>query len=492
MLAIKTPRLKKAYGFGKVEKREIVADFDGGEITSDAGLLLISTVDRLVGLSQRISKCFEDRRDPNRIEHTLSDLIAQRLYGLVQGYSDLNDHDQLRHDPLFGIAVGKLESHHSRCAPLAGKSTLNRVEHACNEPQDPNAYQALSVKPEHLRTLLVEFALDQHPKAPATMILDMDVTDDEVHGHQEQSFYNTHYNSICYAPLFVFWGRHLLTARLRPSNVDPADGALDEIKRIIPLIRTRWPDTLILVRGDSAYARDDIMSWCEAQNVDFVFGLSSNERLLRITQDLVPSVEEDYRQRQRRAQECFEKNLGKDTVKQTQVHSLVPSAIWYRSVPYRTLNSWSKTRRVVCKLVYDEKGLNRRFLVTSYTAQAVSPARLYCEFYCPRGEMENRLKEQQLDLFSDRTSAHRFEVNQLRLWLSSFAYTLMQALRDRGLFKTELATAQMGTIRKQLLKLGARVRVSVRRVHIAFCSSSPVRELFDCIYHRLMAATNTG
>jgi Transposase DDE domain group 1 len=492
MLAFKTPCLKEVYGFGKVEKRNVVADFSGGEITSDAGLLLISTVDRTVRLSQQIAGCFEDHRDPTRIEHKVGDLIAQRIYGLIQGYSDLNDHDQLRHDPLFGVAVGKLESRHARSAALAGKSTMHRLEQAVNESKDPSAYQGLSVNPEQLRTLFVEFALDQHSIAPAMMILDMDVTDDEVHGHQEQSFYNTYYDSTCYAPLLIFWGRHLLAARLRPSNVDPAEGALEEIARIIPLIQQRWPQTLIMVRGDSAYARDDLMTWCEAHNVDYVFGLSKNERLLRITQDLVASVENDYRLRQQLAQDCFEKHLGKDIVNEAQLQPLVTPALWYRSVPYQTLDTWSKSRRVVCKLTYDHKGINRRFLVTSYTADAIRPGRLYCDQYCPRGEMENRIKEHQLDLFSDRTSAHRFEVNQLRLWFSSFAYTLMQALRDRGLFKTELATAQMGTIRKTLLKMGARVRISVRRVHIAFCSSSPFRALFDKVYQRLITATNTG
>ncbi len=326
----------------------------------------------------------------------------------MQGYEDVNDHDCLRTDPMFGIAVGKLESQHPRCAPLAGKSTLNRLEQA-KRSKDISAndrYLRVAVKFPAIEQLLIDLFFDLSGPAPGQIFVDMDVTDDPVHGQQEQAFFNGYYNHECYAPLLIFCGHHLLAAKLRPSNVDPAAGALEELQRIIPQIQQRWSKTQIIVRGDSAYARDEIMSWCEEHNVDYVLGLPSNERLQRMTCELEAKAKAEF-------ERC-----------QTVEPPLRPTP-WFRSLNYSTLDSWSRYRRVVCKLTYNTDAAKRRFVVTSLPAHQVIPSSLYTDYYCPRGDMENRIKEHQLDLFSDRTSAHAFDSKQLRLWFSSLAYVLM-------------------------------------------------------------------
>lgn len=433
MVPTKTASQSGTYHFGQLGRRQVVADFSGGQIVSDAGLVLIAQLDQHYRITQRFAQCFEDHRDPKRVQHSLEDLIAQRVYGLVQGYEDVNDHDCLRTDPMFGIAVGKLESQHPRCAPLAGKSTLNRLEQA-KSPKNISSndrYLRIAIKSQAIEQLLIDLFFDLSGPAPGRIFVDMDVTDAPVHGQQEQTFFNGYYNHECYAPLLIFCGHHLLAAKLRPSNIDPAAGALEELQRIIPQIQQRWSKTQIIVRGDSAYARDEIMSWCEESGVDYVLGLPSNQRLLRMTYEL-----------ENKAQAEFERC-------QTVEPPLRPTP-WFRSLHYRTLDSWSRYRRVVCKLTYDADGPNRRFVVTSLPAHQVIPSSLYADYYCPRGDMVNRLKEHQLDLFSDRTSSHAFDANQLRLWFSSLAYVLMQALRQHCLNKTELATAQLGTIRTVL------------------------------------------
>ena len=288
MVPTKIESQPRTYHFGQLGRRQIVADFSGGQITSDGGLFLIAQLDRHYRITRRFAQCFEDHRDPKRVQHSLDDLIAQRVYGLVQGYEDLNDHDCLRADPMFGIAVGKLESQHPRCAPLAGKSTLNRLEQAPSPKNisSQDRYLRVAVKPRAIEQLLIDLFFDLSGPAPRRIFIDMDVTDDSVHGQQEQAFFNGYYSHECYAPLLIFCGHHLLAAKLRPSNVDPAAGALEELQRIIPQIQQRWSKTQIIVRGDSAYARDELMSWCEEHNVDYVLGLPSNERLQRMTHDL--------------------------------------------------------------------------------------------------------------------------------------------------------------------------------------------------------------
>ncbi|WP_250126376.1 IS1380 family transposase [Chroococcidiopsis sp. CCMEE 29] len=475
MVPTKTELPPGIYQFGQIGRRQVTADFTGGQITSDAGLALVAQLDRHYRITKRFAKCFEDHRDPKRVQHSLEDLIAQRVYGLVQGYEDVNDHDCLRTDPMFGIAVGNLDSQHPRCAPLAGKSTLNRLEQA-KSPKDISAkdrYLRIALKPQAIEQLLIDLFFNLSGPVPGRIFVDMDVTDDPVHGQQEQAFFNGYYNHECYAPLLIFCGHHLLAAKLRPSNVDPAAGALEELQRIVPQIQQRWPKTQIIVRGDSAYARDEIMSWCEEHNVDYVLGLPSNQRLQRMTHELESKAKAEF-------ERC-----------QTVAPPLRPTP-WFRSLSYRTLDSWSRYRRVVCKLTYDADGAKRRFVVTSLPAHQVIPSSLYTDYYCPRGDMENRLKEHQLDLFSDRTSAHAFDANQLRLWFSSVAYVLMQALRQHCLSQTELATAQLGTIRTKLLKLGAQIRISVRRVLIAISSACPCQTVFATAYRKLQSLPNTS
>lgn len=482
----------KYYSFGQLLRRKVVVDFSGGRLTHDGGVVLISRLDHHFRISERLAECFTDGRERGKVQHELKDLLAQRLYGLVQGYEDLNDHDFLRQDPMLGIAVGKLESQHERCAPLAGKSTLNRLEQAMHVPHDLDSerYLKFGVNPEAVAQLLVEVSLDQIQSAPRQIILDMDVTNDEIHGHQEQGFFNGYYGQICYAPLLMFWGHQLLGARLRPSNVDPAFGALEELKRIIAQIRQRWPQVKIIVRGDSAYSRDDIMSWCEAQtNVQYVLAEGTNPRLVCRTQALEQRAKRAYEQHRQHIAATLEPLLGDAQALAAELDATVPAQVWYQSFSYRTLESWSCERRVVCKLTYDAQGARRHFVVTSLKTPT---NKLHQDYYCPRGEMENRIKEHQLDLFSDRTSTHEFESNQLRLWFSSFAYVLMQALRRHGLAHTELAHAQCGTIRRKLLKVSAQIRISVRRIVIAFSSHWPQQSLFTQVHARLQQLPRPG
>lgn len=485
-----------SYAFGRLSKRKIMADFSGGDITSDGGLLLIREIDNMYRISERLSECFTDHRDASRVQHELKTLIAQRLYGLVQGYEDLNDHDDLRHERLFGVVLGQLESQHPRCAPLAGKSTLNRLEQAMHVSSDLSdaRYVKMSLDPAAVETLLVELFIEQMEREPTRIILDMDVTDDPTHGHQDGTAFNGYYQHECYTPLLIFCGRHLLSAKLRPANVDPAAGALEELQRIIAHLRGSWPQVTIIVRGDSAYSRDDIMSWCESQSqVDFVTAHSSNARLRHLSWSLEQRAKAAYEAQCQAVARSLEPLLGQTSAElSAELNRLVPSQVWYQSLSYRTAESWSQERRVVCKLTYDGNGPRRHFVVTSLSAEQAHPAHLHRDYYCPRGEMENRIKEHQLDLFSDRTSTHDFESNQLRLWFSSLAYILMQALRLKALAHTELADAQFGTIRRKLLKLGAQVRISVRRILVAFSSASPIQAIFHAAYQQLQRLLQSG
>lgn len=368
-----------------------MVNFQGGTVTSDAGLMLIAALDQKRQITARFATCFQDYREPSRIEHSLETLIAQRVYGLVQGYEDLNDHDQLRHDPMFAVALGKLPATDKACAPMAGKSTLNRLEHcpAKVTNRQQSRYHRIGHDPKAIEKLFVELFLESYSKPAKEIVLDLDVTDDQVHGNQEQAFFNSYYDGVCYAPLYIFCGKHLLAAKLRPSNCDPAEGAIEELQRVIGQIRSRWLQTRILVRGDNAYAREEIMSWCESQAIDYVFGLASNSRLVRQTKATQEKAWLDYQQRQE-------------------------AVVWYRSLWYKTLESWSQFRRVVSKVEYGTQGFNIRFVVTSLPTATFPPSRLYKQQYCPRGEMENRFKEQQLELFSDRTSTHTFSPELVR------------------------------------------------------------------------------
>jgi hypothetical protein len=448
------------FGYEVVEGREVVAAFDGGEVTSDAGGLLLGATDRAIGLVGRFAACFADGRAQTQVEHTVEAMVAQRVFGIALGYEDLIDHDQLRFDPVLATLSGKLEAKRKGCAPLAGKSTLNRLEHA---PSPSSRYHKIGHDPAAIEDLFVELFLEAYKAPRKEVILDLDATDDPLHGHQEGRFFHGYYDCYCYLPLYVFCGRHLLAAKLRRSNIDAAAGAVAEVERIVGQIRARWPGVMILLRADSGFARDELMAWCEANRVDYVFGLARNERLVgTIAEDLAAAAAESLAQG--------------------------GPARRFADFAWRTLSSWSRARRVVAKAEHLPNGANPRFVVTSLAAAAIDARTLYEDVYCARGEVENRIKEQQLDLFADRTSAATMRANQLRLWFASFAYVLLEALRRIGLRHTQFAAATCGTIRLKLLKIGAQVRKSVRRVKIAMASACPYQTEYHLAYLYLRRA----
>ncbi|MDZ8238705.1 MAG: IS1380 family transposase [Nostoc sp. ChiQUE01a] len=496
MTLASTDRIPKQFRFEQPKSVPVVVNFQGGTVTSDAGLSLIAEIDRKLQITSQFAQCFQDYRQPNRIDHSIENLIRQRIYGLVMGYEDLNDHEELRHDPMFTLALGKrIGVKDEPAILLAGKSTLNRLEH-CPEDVEQGAdsrYHKIGHSSAEIENLFVSIFLKSYSKEPRKIILDLDVTDDLVHGNQEQVFFNTYYGGYCYAPLYIFCGKHLLAAKLRPSNVDPAAGALSELQRVIKQIRQQWKNVEILVRGDSAYSRDDIMTWCESlPGVDYVFGLARNSRLIQMTTMTQDRAKLEFEQKLSTVVSFLETVFKPDEQLSELASDLIDNSIWHKSLDYQTRESWSRSRRVVCKVEYGTKGTNIRFVVTSLTSNKVPPGQLYRQKYCKRGEMENRFKEQQLELFSDRTSTHTFSGNQLRLWFSSLAYVLMNALRQQCLAKTELQNAQVGTIRTKLLKLGALITVSTRRILIAITSSCPYKHIFAAAYRCLKILPNTA
>ena len=432
--------------FGMVEGRPVEAAFDGGLVTSDAGALLLGATDRAIGLTDRFAACFHDARRQELIEHEVATLVSQRVIAIACGYEDLIDHDELRHDPMMAVLAGKLKARREGCAPAAGKSTLNRLELSQLEP---TRYHKISHNPTAIRNLFVDLFLEAHARAPRQIILDLDATDDPLHGEQEGRFYHGHYDCYCYLPLYVFCGRDLLVAKLRRADKDAAAGSVEEVERLVARIRARWPRTRILLRADSGFARDDLMAWCEANDVDFVFGLQQNPRLVgAIAHELTRAEARSRRSGQ--PERCF------------------------KSFMWTTLTSWSRRRRVVAKAEWTKNEANPRFVVTSLPRRAGNAKHLYEQVYCARGEMENRIKECQLDLYADRTSAATMRANQLRLWFHSMAYVLVCALRRIGLHDTAFAQATSGTIRLKLLKIGAVVRISIRRIKVAMASACPV------------------
>lgn len=493
MTPVFTDCIPEQFQFEKVDSYSVLVNFKGENVTSDAGLSLIAELDRKRGITSRLARCFKDYREAKRIKHSVDSLIAQRVYGLIMGYEDINDHEQLRHDLMFGLSVGKVIGLENEAVTLAGKSTLNRIEH-CPETVSNRAdsrYHRIEHQAEAIENLLVEIFLESYSKPPRQIILDLDVTDDLVHGNQEEAFFNPYYGGYCYAPLYIFCGKHLLAAKLRASNVDPAEGALSELQRIIKQIRSRWSKVKILVRGDSAYSREEIMAWCESQvGVDYVFGLAPNSRLLQLSQSTKNRAAEEYSQKLQTLVSFFETLFIPDQELKKQATTLVDESVWYCSLDYKTLDSWSRNRRVVSKIEYGEQGANTRFVVTSLPTKLVPPGRLYTRKYCPRGDMENRFKEQKLELKSDRTSTHTFVGNQLRLWFSSIAYVLMNALREQCLAKTELRNAQIGTIRTKLLKLGATLTFSTQQILIAITNACPYQETFAIAYKYLSMLPN--
>ena len=448
----------KASAFGRVEGRPVVAEFDGGALTSDAGGLLLGAADRRLDLVQRLAGCFRDARDPRFVEHSVATLIGQRVFGIALGYEDLNDHDELRHDPLMAVLAGKLEARRDDCAPVAGKSTLNRLELS---RETPTRYRKIAHDPAAIKALFIDLFLKAHAKPPKQIVLDLDATDDPLHGHQEGRFFHGYYDCYCYLPLYVFCGRHLLAAKLRPSNIDGSAGAVEEVARIVAQIRARWPRTRVLLRADSGFAREALMAWCEENRVDFVFGLARNARL----------VEEI-------AVELLEA--------EAEAASTGNPASRFKDFFYSTLDSWSRRRRVIGKAEWTQGEANPRFIVTSLKAAETNGRFLYEKVYCARGEMENRIKECQGDLFADRTSTATMRANQLRLWLASFAYVLICAVRRIGLAHTQFAEATCGTIRLKLLKLAGLVRISARRIKFALPSACPYADEWRLAAARLV------
>jgi hypothetical protein len=451
-----------SFAFGRVEGRAIVADFGGGTITSNAGALLLAKADRAVGVIERFAACFGDGRNQGLIEHTTRSMVGQRVIGIALGHEDLVDHDELRHDPVLAAMLGKLTPRRKECAPLAGKSTLSRLEHAPDEGacRAPPRYHKIGHDGAAIERTLVDIALGSHKTSPGVMVIDLDATDTPLHGHQEGRFFHGYYDCYCYLPLFVFWDRHLLAAKLRPAGIDAAAGSVEEVSRIVAQVRARWPRTTIVIRADSGFCRDGLMSWCEANDVHFVLGLARNDRLVAEIATELAQAQAGYEATGRAARV-------------------------FKDLAWSTRDSWSCQRRVIAKAEWTHGEANPRFIVTSLPADVIDAARLYEKVYCQRGEMENRIKECQLDLLAGRMPAATMRANQLRLWFAAFAYVLMCALRRIALAGTELARATCATIRLKLLKIGAQVIVSARRVRVAMATACPSRAIFAQAHARL-------
>jgi hypothetical protein len=474
--------------FGQVQSSSVIVNFKGEPVTSDAGLTLIAELDKKREITSRFAACFKDYRDPNKILYPVHSLVAQRIYGLIMGYEDINDHETLRHDPIFALAVGKVINSEQELMTLAGKSTLNRLEHCPEDvPSRENSrYHRIEYDSEAIETLLVELFFESYKKPPRQIILDLDVTDNLIHGNQEETFFNPYYKGYCYAPLYIFCGKHLLAAKLRASNLDPAAWGLEELQRVIKIIRSRWENVKITIRGDSAYSREDIMAWCESETgIDYVFGLPENNRLIQLSQSIKYRASQEYSRKIEPVVEFFESLFPGTPDLKKDAAMCVDNSVWYCSLDYQTLDSWSRSRRVVAKVNYSCEEVDTRFVVTSLRVNKIPPGQLYTHKYCPRGNLENCLKEQKLDLKSDRTSTHTFEGNQLRLWLAAIAYILMNTMREKCLVNTEFKNATIGTIRTKLLKLGAVITISRRRILIAISSACPYQDIFATIYECL-------
>lgn len=442
------------FDFGEGGGRKVVAEFNGGTITSDGGGLLLRATDSKMNLLARFSQCFSDGRDPQQTKHSVEQMVRQRVYALALGYEDLNDHEQLRQDPLLQLMAGKAEP---GASPLAGKSTLNRMELGSGMP---HRYKKINFWRDGVDGLFVDIFVEAHAAAPKQIILDIDTTDMALHGKQEDRFYHGHYGHHCYLPLFIFCGDHVLCARLRPSSIGPAVGAKKEVARVVEQIRRRWPEVSIVLRGDSGFCVNELMSWCEENRVDFVLGLARNKRLEGLVADALNQAKQQWAATQQPARVFVE-------------------------FEHETLSgSWSQKRRVVAKAEHIDGKSNPRFIVTSLAADTWEKKSLYEDTYCARGDMENRIKEQFV-LFADRVSASTMRANQLRIYFSVIAYTLLNGLRRLGLRATALATAQVGTIRQKLLKIGALVRVTVRKVWIRLATGCPSQSLFAQVFQAL-------
>jgi hypothetical protein len=447
---------QSSFGFKACGKREIVARFDGGTISSDGGAFLLRQTDQRLNLLSRLAVCFLDGRNQEQVEHSILEMLSQRIYGLALGYEDINDHEQLRTDPVFGILAGRKELEE----PLAGKSTLNRMELGTGTK---DRYKKITFWKDAIDELLVKVFLESHQKAPDEITLDVDTTDLPLHGKQEGRFFHGYYDSYCYLPLYIFCGEHILCARLREANHDASYGSLQEIGRIVTQIRAAWPDVKIILRGDSGFCRNELMSWCENHRVDFVFGLARNQRLRKIIGAQMHQATQQWNE------------TGK------------PARV-FTEFAYKTRKTnkggWDRERRVAAKAEHIDGKENPRFVVTSLTKERWEAQALYEKLYCGRGDMENRIKEQ-FSLFADRVSVETMRGNQMRLYLSAMAYVLVSGLRRLGLKATELAEAQVSTIRTKLLKIGAQIRVTARKVWVSMASSYPWQDLYQQVWANL-------
>jgi hypothetical protein len=447
---------QSSFGFQACGSREIVARFDGGTISSDGGALLLRQTDQKLNLLPRLAHCFLDGRDQDRVQHSVQEMVSQRVYGLALGYEDLNDHEQLRTDPLFGVLAGREELE----KPLAGKSTLNRLELGDGTE---DRYKKITFWKQGIDELMVNVFIESQEQAPEEIILDVDTTDLPLHGQQEGRFFHGYYDSYCYLPLFIFCGEQVICARLREANQDAYAGSLREIQRIITQLRAAWPEVKIILRGDSGFCRNELMSWCEANRVKYVFGLGRNQRLLRIIGREMREATEQWNTTGKPARVFAEFSYAAKKTKK---------------------GGWDRERRVVAKAEHIDGKENPRFVVTSLTKEEWAAQPLYEDLYCARGDMENRIKEQ-FSLFADRVSAETIRANQMRLYLSAMAYVLVSGLRRLGLKGTELAQAQVSTIRTKLLKIGAQVRVTVRKVWVSMASSYPWQDLYQQVWANL-------
>jgi hypothetical protein len=453
--------------FQGLGKRRVQGAFDGGHISSDGGALLLRELDLRLGITERLAACFTDYRQEDLIEHSVPELLRQRVYGIALGYEDLNDHEDLARDPLLALAVGKRDPEgqdrrreQDRGRPLASDSTLNRLELTPEELAPANRYWKIIHHAERFEELFVTLFLDSFQKAPREIVLDFDATDDPLHGEQEGRFFHGYYGGYCYLPLYVFCADRLLVAKLRTADRDAADGATQTLAFLVERIRARWPEVRIIVRADSGFARDELMTWCEDHGVYYLLGLAKNARLLqKVGNELVE------------ARELFQAAQ--------QAARVFTQFVW------RTRKSWTRPRRVIAKAEHLAKGPNPRFIVTNLPEDYAAPKALYEQHYCARGEMENRIKEQQLDLFADRTSTRTLRANQLRLWFSSVAYVLVSSLRRTALHTTRMAQATCGTIRLKLFKIGAQIKMSVRRLFIHFAGACPYQDVFTQAWQNL-------
>jgi hypothetical protein len=442
---------QETFAFTAHFSRRVEAEFTAGQVSTDSGALLLREVDRRINLLDRLASCFSDGRMPLLVKHQLPEMLSQRIYGLALGYEDLNDHEQLRSDPLLGLLSGKRELD----GPLAGKSTLNRLELTGRSLR----YHKVGYSAEAIDRLLTDLYIESHAAPPTQIVLDLDATDIPVYGHQPERFFHGYYDSYCYLPLYIFAGDQLLCARLRPANRDAAAGAVEEVRRIVAQLRQRWPGVKIVLRADSGFCREQLMGWCDENHVAYLLGLARNQRLAKI--------------------------IGAQMQQARVLHQITGKAARvFTEFSYRTKKSWSCSRRVVAKAEFLDKGENPRFVVTSLAADEWPAQHLYEKFYCARGEMENRIKEQ-MCLFADRLSTDQMKGNQLRLYFSALAYTLMEALRRLGLKDTEWAQARVDTIRLKLFKIGAVVRISVRRVLLQLSSAYAWKDNYAAAFHAL-------